>query len=180
MATEQQTAKRYAKALIEMAQERDVVEEMGEELRAFGGLFRKGEPLYVWFNSPLVPVTEKKKSIQRISKQVKLSGWMRGLLDLLVEKRRCFLFPEMEEQYRLMADELLGRVRVRVRTAWEMDGKTRRILEEQLKARWGEHIEVKTKVDEELLGGIVVEAKGMVMDGSLKGQLRRMRAEWGG
>ena len=180
MATEQQTARRYAKALIEMAQERGVVEEMGEELGAVGRLFLKGEPLYEWFNSPLVPVTEKKQSVRRLSEQGKLPGWMRGLLDLLVEKHRCFLFPAIVQQYRIMADELLGRVRVRVRTAWEMDGKTRRLLEEQLKARWGQRIEVETKVDEELLGGIVVEAKSMVMDGSLNGQLRRMRGELGG
>ncbi len=180
MATEQQTAKRYAKALIEMGKERGAVAEMGEQLHLFGGLFREKEPVYEWFNSPLVPVTEKKQSIQNISKRGKLPRWMRGLMDLLVEKHRCFLIPEIVDQYRIMADELLGRVRVGVRTAWEMDRKTRRLLEGRLKAKWGEHIDVKTKVDEELLGGIVVEAQGMVMDGSLKGALRRMRAHLGG
>ena len=179
MATEQQAARRYAKALIEMAQERGMVEEAEEELSAFGRLFLKGASLYDWFNSPLVPVTEKKESVRRISEQGALSGWMKGLLDLLVEKRRCFLFPAIVEQYRMMADELLGRVRVRVHTAREMDEETRQLLEGQLKARWGERIEVETTVDQELLGGIVVEAKGMVMDGSLKGQLRRMRTELG-
>ena len=180
MATEQQTAKRYAKALIGMGKERGDVAEMGEELQLFGALFREGEPLYKWFNSPLVPVMEKKQSIRSTSDRGKLPGWMRGLLDLLVEKHRCFLFPEIVEQYRIIADGILGRVRVRVRTAWKMDRKTRRLLEGRLKAKWGEHIDVKTKVDETLLGGIVVEAQGMLMDGSLRGQLRRMRAELGG
>ena len=180
MATEQQTAKRYAKALIEMGKEQGAVAEMGEDLHLFGGLFREKEPLYEWFNSPLVPVMEKKQSIRSISKRGKLPRWMRGLMDLLVEKHRCFLIPEISEQYRILADENLGRVRVRVRTAWEMDRKTRRLLEGRLKAKWGEHIDVKTKVDEALLGGIVVEAQGMVMDGSLKGALRRMREHLGG
>ncbi|MFH1007584.1 MAG: ATP synthase F1 subunit delta [Candidatus Latescibacterota bacterium] len=180
MATEQHTARRYARALIEMGKDRGKVAEMREELLGLGALFGGKEPLGVWFNSPLIPLAAKKQSIESLSERGNMPGWMRGLMNLLVVKHRCFLVPEIVEQYRLMADDVLGRVRVSVSTAREMDRETKRLLEEQLRARWGEQIDVKTHVDEKLLGGIVVEAQGMVMDGSLKGQLGRMRAQLGG
>lgn len=106
-------------------------------------------------------------------KAIKLSS---DFVALLAERRRTDYLRAIEESYQKLLDADLGRVRVRVRAAVSLTDAQRGVLSAKLiHALGGRHAALEEVVDRALLGGFVAESGSVVPDGSLEGQLERMR-----
>lgn len=95
---------------------------------------------------------------------------------LLAENRRLALLPEiagMFEELRAEADRV---VKARVTSASEMPASELESIRAALKRRFGREVEVETSVDDSLIGGAVIDAGDVVIDGSLKGKLARLQS----
>lgn len=96
-------------------------------------------------------------------------------LGLLAENRRLPLLPEIAglfEQQRAEADRV---VKARVTAAIEPTADELEAIKRALKKRFGREIQIETAIDESLIGGAVIDADDVVIDGSLKGKLARLQ-----
>ena len=101
-------------------------------------------------------------------------------LGLLADNRRLPLLPEITglfEQLRAEADHV---VKATVTAASELPASELESIRVALKQRFGREVEISTAVDASLIGGAVIDADDVVIDGSLKGKLARLQAALAG
>ena len=99
-----------------------------------------------------------------------------GFLALLGENRRLVLLPEIASLYADLRAEAEHVVKARITSASALQGGELDTLTAALKRRFGREVEIETAVDERLIGGAVIDAGDVVIDGSLKGKLERLQA----
>ena len=108
-----------------------------------------------------------------LSKQAAGEGG-RNFLKALAENRRLALLPEIAAQFERLRADVEGLVDVTVIAAREIAAPQRKKLEAALAKRLGREVRMHTRIDESLLGGAIVQAGDLVIDGSLKGRLERL------
>src|SRR5690606_27760830 len=100
---------------------------------------------------------------------------LRRFIGLLAENQRLALLPEIAglfEQLRAEAEQI---VKARVTAATELPPAQRGAIRAGLKRRFNRGVEIETAVDPSLIGGAVIDAGDVVIDGSLKGKLERLQ-----
>jgi len=98
----------------------------------------------------------------------------RNFLRTLAVNRRLGLLPEMAAQFETLRAEVENIIDVEVITAREIAAPQQQRLNEALKRRLGREVRMHTRIDESLIGGAIVRAGDLVIDGSLKGRLARL------
>lgn len=98
----------------------------------------------------------------------------RNYLRTLAENRRLALLPEIAAQFEALRAEIENVVDVEVIAAQEIAAPQQKRLTEALKRRLGRDVRLHTRIDETLIGGAIVRAGDLVIDGSLKGRLARL------
>jgi F-type H+-transporting ATPase subunit delta len=98
----------------------------------------------------------------------------RNFLRALAENRRLALLPEIAAQFGKLRAETENVVDVEVIAAREIAAPQERRLAAALKKRLGREVRMHTRIDQSLLGGAIVRAGDLVIDGSLKGRLERL------
>lgn len=169
-------ARRYARALLQSAESQGRMEEIGRELEAFAEALELEPRIRVVLFSPEVEKRRKIDLIERVGR-----GWASELflrfLRLLVEGNRESLIPEIRAQYERLLDARLGRVRADTVTAVPLEERDVELLRTRMSEALGADVRLRTKVDPDILGGLVVRVDGKVYDASLRRRLERMREE---
>ena len=98
----------------------------------------------------------------------------RNFLKALAENRRLALLPQIAAQFEALRAEVEGVMDVEVIAAREIAAPQRKKLEAALAKRLGREVRMHTRIDETLLGGAIVRAGDLVIDGSLKGRIERL------
>ena len=168
-------ARSYAKALFELAKERHQTNVVAHEL---GGIIEvvAGDPeLRNFLARPGVSAAAKRAVADEIAQRVGVGKLVRDFVGLAADQGRGEELPEIAEAYRDLVDADAGRVRARVRSAVALTEEERATLASRLGGALGKTVVVEDRVDPELLGGLVAEVGGLVADGSLDGQLARIK-----
>jgi F-type H+-transporting ATPase subunit delta len=97
-------------------------------------------------------------------------------LRLLADNRRLVLLPEIAGLFEALRAEAEHVVKARVTAASELPASELESIRAALRRRFGREVEVETAVDESLIGGALIDAGDVVIDGSLRGQLQRLQA----
>lgn len=186
-------ARPYAKALFELARERQRLDDVGRELDALAAEVAGGE-LNAFLGRPWVAPAAKRGVAAQVAEQLGVSKLTRDFLALVAAQGRANVLPEMAAAYHAMVDAERGIVRARVRTAVALTDAERQTLAGRLAralerrnatgssaaAGAGGHgrvsqVVIEEVVDPTLMGGFVAEIGGLILDGSLDGQLARLR-----
>jgi F-type H+-transporting ATPase subunit delta len=169
------TARRYAKALYSLAVERGETEAAGRELGAVMGAVASSE-LRSRVMNPWIPGTAKRAAMIEVANGLGVSKLVRDFVGLLATRGRLDHLAEIAAAYRDLVDESLGRVRAEVRTAVPLTDSERQQLADRLaRGLGGKQVILQEVVDPELLGGFIAQVGSRVLDGSLDGQLARIR-----
>lgn len=172
----QAAARPYARALHDLARERGQVDAVSRELDLVLETIGAAPELAEFFARPWVPSTAKRNAAVEIALKLGVSQLARDFVGLVARQGRGAELPAIVAAFRELVDESLGRVRARVRTAVRLADDERRQLAERLgRALGGKQVVIEEVVDPDLLGGFVAEAGSYIVDGSLDGQLARMR-----
>ena len=171
----QEIAEVYARALFEVAKEHDALDEIHEELGEFADALDENRDLQVFFFSPYFSSEEKKDAISRL-----ISGaderFVR-FLEMLAERHRMpVVFRIRRELDALWAEEnrLLP---VTITSAVELDNQTVRRIRKEIEEQTGRRTELTTEVDPDVLGGLAMRVGNVVMDGTVRSRLDRLRRE---
>jgi F-type H+-transporting ATPase subunit delta len=163
--------------LIDLAARDDRVAEIGEQLRQHRQLLDASADLQKVLYNPSVSAEVKGRVLTGILERTQPTPLLRSFILLLVDKDRLRQFDLICAQYEAMAQARLGRVTAQVTTAVALDAAQRQAVSQKLAQITQKEVLLETQVDPTILGGLVVRINHTVLDGSLRGQLVRLRQE---
>ena len=169
------TAKRYAKALFLVARDSGQVEAVGRELAAFLDVIASERRLEEVLLRPWIKSSARRSLVGAVADGLRCSTLAKDFLGLLAAAGRVDHLTEILEAYRNLQDSAKGRVRAQIRSVVALSESERGQLAARLKQIAGKEVVLEETVDSTLLGGFVAQMGSLVLDGSLDGQLVRMR-----
>jgi F-type H+-transporting ATPase subunit delta len=169
-------AKSYAKALFELARERRQEAPVQDELQRAAAAVADDPALGGVLGRPWVSPAQTRALAGEIGQRLQLSPLGRDFFALVAAQGRADHLGAIALAYRDLLDAEQGRVRARVRTAVPLTESDRNALGSRLsRALGGKQVVVEEVLDTSLLGGFVAEIGSLIVDGSLNGQLSRLR-----
>ena len=164
----------YASALMALAKSNNLSEQFGEDIRSLLNLLENSEELRLFLGSPLVKPQDKKAVIDRIAGS-EMNPLMRNFLRLLVDKGRILFLEGIGKKYLTELRELNQTVLAEVTSAVPLSDAQQQTVREKVQAMTSaRQVEIETKIDADLIGGVVIKVGSQVIDASLRGQLRRL------
>jgi len=170
-------ARRYANALLQSAIEQKKLEDVVDDIRFIGNTLDGSRELTVFLRSPIIESEVKLDSLLSIFKS-HISELSVQLLNLLSEKNREALLPDICEGFIELYNNHCGIVKIDVLTAFEMDKKQQKSLHQQLENHTGKTVKMNVAVDSGLIGGLVVKIGDTVIDGSVKHKIRMLKNQF--
>lgn len=166
----------YAEALLDLASVDGKENEFASELEEVQKL-TISEPLFVaLLRDPAIATEERWNTIKTIF-QGRVSPLFLNFLGVLNEKSRFAIFGEICAGYRVLLDKKQNRVRVEVTTARLLDEQQLGEVRDRISTALGKNATIEQKVDDSIIGGLVLRVEDRLMDGSVKAQLQAMRRQ---
>ena len=170
-----QAAKRYAKALFELADEKESIDGIHSELHEFSTLLEKEENIRNLFYSMEIQKSTKQQTFDELMKD-KSSPYMLNFLKVVFEKAREQIFSQIIKEFDLMYDHKQNRVRATLVSAVALDDSIVSKVETLLSTSLKKTVFLKTDVDPYLLGGFQLFLDNEILDASLRRKLDDMKA----
>lgn len=171
----QRIAYRYAKALVEMAEDQSNLSEVQKELHQIAQWVKDQPDLNRLVFAPLIAPSRKMAAFDAILLQAGASKLLRSFFSVVAQAARLNLLPEIVASYDEVMDERKGLVKAHVESAHELTPEQLQALEQTLSQKSGHGIRLRWTRRSELLGGLRVQIGSMVYDASLLGQLKQIR-----
>jgi F-type H+-transporting ATPase subunit delta len=165
----------YSRALFEAAQEQDKLDDVREQLGEFADAIDTNRDLAVFFFSPYFSTEEKKEGLGKV-----LDGaddTVRNFLELLVEKHRMPAIHRIRRAYDSLWEEENKLLPVEITSAIELDKETVQNIGDKIGERTGRKVQLESKVDPDILGGIVVRVGDRILDASIANRLESLRKQ---
>jgi F-type H+-transporting ATPase subunit delta len=168
---------RYALALYTLAEELGLTDEVAADLANFARLVAENDDLQRFVKSPLHSAEEQLKTLDAVLERAGISGISANFLKLVAQKRRLFAIADMIADFHKLDDVAKGRIRAEVTAAEPLKDKHVAALKAALaELTGGKSVEVTTKIDPEIIGGLIVKLGSRMVDGSLRTKLNSLRA----
>ena len=168
-------ARRYAKALFELAREDGSVPKMRQELADFAELLESNDELREVLLTPLHPVAQRRKVLDAVADKLGAGDVLKHFYAYLIDQRRLVDVESIQTEYERLADREAGLVRASVKSAAPLSESQLAELRRALAARTGSEVELDVEQDPTLIGGVVAKVGDLVFDGSLRTQLDQLR-----
>lgn len=172
-----QLARKYGAAIFEIAQEENKLEAYGNELAAVSRDLFSVPELKAFLTNPQVQPEDKKEILKKLYAKEPLSEMMTNFLMLLVDKRRIVLLDAINEVYQGLSNEAQGIIIADVTTAFDLKPALAKRLNEKLAAVSGRKVKLRTHLNKDIIGGVIVKIGDTRIDGSVTGRLQTLRAE---
>ena len=176
--TSRTAATRYAKALLDVASKeapQGGIEQVAEELDAFAALVRQTPALDRVLTNPAVPAPRKRAAVAQLTRIAGLSPIVSKLLVLLADRDRLVLLGDLASIYRDLLMDRQNVVRAEVTTATSLAADRTQAIEKGLAAVTGKRVSMTTRVDKDIVGGVVARVGSTVYDASIATQLKKIR-----
>jgi len=169
-------ARRYAEAFFAIAQERQQVDSLENELKSVAALLAEYEDLASFLYHPLIPPRNKVEVMDQLLAN-KLSPVTLDFVKLVIQKRRERYLVAISEEYTALADEARNIIKAELTTAKPLTEEAVAEIREKLSQSTGKTVRLDVKVDPSLLGGIKVRVGDRVIDASVAKQLTMLKEE---
>lgn len=171
-------ASRYAKSLIDLAMETGRLDAVFNDLRLLESVCKESRPFVNFIKSPVINA-DKKEKIFHILFNDKISPLSDKFCKLLIKKRRENYLPEIAhagiQQYRIIKNIR----QVKITTAMPLEGALRQDIIEKIKTEIpDEHIELLAAVNEDLIGGFILETDNTLYDASIMRDLKDVKKQF--
>lgn len=166
-------ARVYAESLFEVAKERGKLDQVREQLGQFAEELGGDRNMQVFLFSPHLSSAEKRDGLAQA-----ISGAepeLMNFLGLLVEKHRMPVVFRIRREFEQLWKRQNRRIDVTVTSAVELDPTVVHRIGEEIEKQTGQSVELASRVDEDVLGGIVLQVGNMVLDASIRSRLEKLR-----
>jgi F-type H+-transporting ATPase subunit delta len=169
------SAARYARALFDVALKESDAVHIERDLAAFAELMAGNAELHSALTNPAVAASAKQKIADALTARLNMAPPTRKLVALLADRDRLALIPDLLDVYRERLMQHQHVVRAEITTAAPLPPDRTAQLQRQLADITGRTVELTTRVDPTIIGGIVTRIGGTVYDGSIATQLARLK-----
>jgi F-type H+-transporting ATPase subunit delta len=145
------------------------------EAQAMAALVSSSKELREVWETPSIPAEQKRAVLDSIAAREGISRTVRNFIAVLIDHRRTNLLGLMVKQFELELDRRMGFAEAEITSSRELSESERRALESQVAKMTGRRVRATYSRDASLLGGAVVKIGSTIYDGSVKGQLERIR-----
>jgi F-type H+-transporting ATPase subunit delta len=170
-------AKRYAKALAQLAEEKKIVDETRADLAAFGGAVDGHPALQKLFASPVFTPADKQAVIRELAAKLGLQATTRRFVEHLAETGRIRHLKDVTEAFQEILAERTNRAMARLTTAAPINPADLADIKKKLEALTGKQVDIDAKVDASLIGGAKAQIGSTIYDGTIKNQINKMRGQ---
>ena len=171
----EEIAEVYARSLFEVAMEHDQLDEIHEELGEFADVLSKDRQLQVFFFSPYFSSVEKKDGVTKVIEGG--NEYFVRFLQLLAEKHRLPVLFRIRREFDDLWRKEQHLLEVSVTSAVELDEETVKGIGQKIEEQTGQHVELSSTVDPDLIGGIVIRVGNKVLDASIRNRLERFKRQ---
>ncbi len=172
--TNVRVARRYAEALVEMAEEQKNTEAVAKDLESLRQLIAGSRELLLFLKSPIINKV-KKHDVLRLLFEGRLDVATIRFLDLIADKGREEYLPDIIDQFFVLLEERQGIVRVEVKVAADFSKDQTALLQKKFETYTSKQVRITFTLDKQLKGGFVARVGDTVFDGSVKRQLELLR-----
>ncbi|MBF2018052.1 MAG: F0F1 ATP synthase subunit delta [Rivularia sp. T60_A2020_040] len=165
----------YAEALMSVAQSNNVADKFDSDVRSLLNLLQESEALRTFFANPFITAEDKKGVISKILSD-DTNPIFRNFLMLLVDRRRIILLEDIAQEYLALLRQLNQIVLASVISAVPLTDEQKQTIKEKVKSIEpnAREVELDSKIDSDIIGGVIIKVGSQVIDSSLRGQLRRL------
>jgi ATP synthase F1 delta subunit len=168
-----EAARVYADALFDVARDKGKLDAIGAQLGEVADAVDSSRELQVFFFSPYFSSAEK---VEGLSKAVSgAEPELVNFLELLIEKGRTTELFRIRREFEALWKKENKRIDVTVTSAVELDPAVVAKVGEEIERQTGQRVELASRVDGEILGGIVLQVGNMVLDASIRSRLEKLR-----
>ena len=171
----EEIARVYAEALFETAKQRGKLDVIREQLGQVADALDADRNLAVFFFSPSLSSAEKRDGIQRAIAGAEPE--LINFLELLVEKHRMPVIFRIRRRFDEMWARENKQLDVTLTSAVELDPEVVERVRDEIERQTDRSVQLRTRVDENVLGGLVLQVGNMVLDASIRNRLERLRKE---
>jgi F-type H+-transporting ATPase subunit delta len=171
----EEIAQVYARALFEVAKERDNLDEIHDELGEFTKALENNRELAVFFFSPYFSSEEKKNGLQRAVTDA--DPIFMNFLETLLERHRMPVIFRIRARFEQLWDEEKKLLPVEITSSVELDKEIVAQIGDRIGEQTGQQVELSSKVDPDILGGLVVRVGNFVLDASIRNRLNQLRKQ---
>jgi F-type H+-transporting ATPase subunit delta len=145
------------------------------ELRTLAGLLADSADLRQVWENPAIPAEQKRGLLDAIVQRDEISRPVRNLVAVLIDHRRVPFLKAIVQQVEKEINQRLGFAEAHITSVRKLADAEKRALEGQIEKVTGKKVRAKYAQDASLLGGALVRVGSTIYDGSVKGQLERIR-----
>jgi F-type H+-transporting ATPase subunit delta len=171
----EEIAQVYARALFEVAEERDLLDQIHDELTQFADALSDNRQLAVFFFSPYFSTDEKKEGLKKAVTGADPA--FMNFLEALIERSRMPAIFRIKDRYQDMWENARDLLPVQVTSAVELDKSTVTSIGDRIGEQTKRTVELSSEVDPDILGGIVLRVGNVILDASIRNRLEQLRKQ---
>jgi F-type H+-transporting ATPase subunit delta len=168
-------AKRYAKALVELSEEKKAVDKTKADLGAFIAAVESAPAMEKLFSSPVFTPDNKKAVIKDLAGKLGMQQVTQRFVEHLAETGRIRYVKDVHDAFLAILAERQNRATVELTTAATVNPAELAEIKRKLEALTGKQVDINAKIDASLIGGAKARIGSVIYDGTIKNQLNKMR-----
>lgn len=168
-------AKRYAKALLELAEEKGVIDKTLADLAGFVEAVNEVPALQKLLESPVFTPDDKKSVITALAAKMKMQKTTTRFLEYLAEADRIKLIKEVNEAFQAILADRQNRAVVKFSSAAPVSATDLTSIKKKLESITGKKVDIDAQVDPSLIGGAKAQIGSVIYDGTIKNQIDKIR-----
>jgi ATP synthase F1 delta subunit len=171
----EEIAQVYARALFEVAKEHDLLDDVRDHLTAFARALDDNREFAVFFFSPYFSTEEKKNGLKKAVTGAE--PVFMNFLEALIERHRMPAIFRIRDRYQDMWEDERDLLPVQVTSAVALDESTVASIGKRIGEQTERTVELTSKVDPDILGGIVLRVGNVILDASIRNRLEQLRKQ---
>lgn len=166
---------RYATALFELADEQKQLDQVAGDLASVGAMLDESDDLNRLIRSPVISKGDQQNAMQALLSEAGAGELTQNFIGLVIKNRRLFQLPGMIKGFQALLAHARGEATAEVVSAKPLSDAQQSALTDSLRQAVGTKVSIDAKVDETLLGGLVIKVGSRMVDTSLKTKLSQLR-----
>jgi len=168
-------AGRYAVALFELARDRRQLDQVERDLATLARMLEESADLRRLVLSPVITADDQAKGLGALLAKAGIAGLAGNFVNLIVRNRRLFALADMIKAFRALLARERGEVNADVTSAHPLTPAQMQALSDTLRTTIGKNVRINTRVDPNLLGGLIVKVGSRMIDSSLRTKLNNLK-----
>jgi F-type H+-transporting ATPase subunit delta len=171
----------YARAFADVVTDRRLhSDKVLAEAQSLASLMSESKELREVWHAPSIPAEQKRKLLDAIAARDKISTETRNFVAVLIDHRRINFLPAIVKEFEQELNQRLGFAEAEITSARELNPTERQAVEAQVAKLTGKKVRANYLRDGTILGGAIVKIGSTIYDGSVKGQLEKIREQLAG